>query len=594
MLDLRIYRAAFVVVALALVVVAFSLHSQQRGLQTTLPPDAFDAGQAMAILDGSTGQPGLAARFESRRPGSKADFALADVIARGLARPSGPAAFQVSRHDFQARTIDGERTLRTVIATRPGTVSRQIVLVAHRDAAARGSRAELSGTAALLELAHVFAGRRTRRTLTLVSTSGGSGGAAGAADAAGRLDGPVDAVIVLGDLAASATRKPWIVPWSEGVGAASVRLRKTVDIALRDETGQGAGAPRATAQLLRFAFPLTVSEQGVFAAHGMPAVQVGPGGELGARSPDAPVSLARMESFGRAVLRSVTALDAGPNIRPSSPRGDIVLKNQVVPAWAIRLLVGSLLVPPLLAVVDGVFRVRRRREQPARWFLWALAGALPFLLLWGVAVLMRLTGLIDAPPQPAPPAAVAVRPAALVAAGVVLAIGWLLVRLVAVRRVGTAGPPGTAGSAAGVGLLTCIATAAVWIANPFAAAFLVLAAHLWVLAVAPEVRVARRGGLVMVTIGLVPLAVAVLAYGFSLHAGPVRLAWMGLLLLAGGHVGILSGVIWSVVAACACGALVVVARRRAEPSDPSTVRSRGPLTYAGPGSLGGTDSALRR
>ena len=562
MLDLRIYRAAFVVVALALVVVAFSLHSQQRGLQTTLPPDAFDAGQAMAILDGSTGQPGLVARFESRRPGSKADFALADVIARGLARPSGPAAFQVSRHDFQARTIDGERTLRTVIATRPGTVSRQIVLVAHRDAAARGSRAELSGTAALLELAHVFAGRRTRRTLTLVSTSGGSGGAAGAADAAGRLDGPVDAVIVLGDLAASATRKPWIVPWSDGVGAAPVRLRKTVDIALRDETGQGAGAPRATAQLLRFAFPLTVSEQGVFAAHGMPAVQVGPGGELGARSPDAPVSLARMESFGRAVLRSVTALDAGPNIRPSSPRGDVVLKNQIVPAWAIRLLVGSLLVPPLLAVVDGVFRVRRRREQPARWFLWTLAGALPFLLLWGVAVLMRLTGLIDAPPQPAPPPAVAVRPAALVAAG--------------------------------VGLLTCIATAAVWIVNPFAAAFLVLAAHLWVLAVAPEVRVARRGGLVMVTIGLVPLAVAVLAYGFSLHAGPVRLAWMGLLLLAGGHVGILSGVIWSVVAACACGALVVVARRRAEPSDPSTVRSRGPLTYAGPGSLGGTDSALRR
>ena len=41
--------------------------------------------------------------------------------------------------------------------------------------------AELSGTAALLELARVFAARETKRTIVLVSTSGGSGGDAGAA-----------------------------------------------------------------------------------------------------------------------------------------------------------------------------------------------------------------------------------------------------------------------------------------------------------------------------------------------------------------------------------------------------------------------------
>ena len=45
----------------------------------------------------------------------------------------------------------------------------------------RGARAQLSGTAALLELARVFrAGRSLRRTLVLVSTSGGTAGLAGA------------------------------------------------------------------------------------------------------------------------------------------------------------------------------------------------------------------------------------------------------------------------------------------------------------------------------------------------------------------------------------------------------------------------------
>ena len=53
---------------------------------------------------------------------------------------------------------------------------------------------------------------------------------------------------------------------------------------------------------------------------------------------------------------------------------------------------------------------------------------------------------------------------------------------------------------------------------------------------------------------------------------------------------------WSLVAGCALAALVVAARTRSGPDGPlpREVRSRGPITYAGPGSLGGTDSTLRR
>ena len=39
---------------------------------------------------------------------------------------------------------------------------------------------------------------------------------------------------------------------------------------------------------------------------------------------------------------------------------------------------------------------------------------------------------------------------------------------------------------------------------------------------------------------------------------------------------------------------VLVAIRAGRPEAPSGVTVRGPVTYAGPGSLGGTESALRR
>ena len=67
--------------------------------------------------------------------------------------------------------------LTTVVATRPGQSERRIVLLAHRDGP---GLANLSGTAALLELARVLKSRELRKTLVLVSTSGSTTGFAGA------------------------------------------------------------------------------------------------------------------------------------------------------------------------------------------------------------------------------------------------------------------------------------------------------------------------------------------------------------------------------------------------------------------------------
>ena len=181
MLEPRLYRVAFVPVLLALLVAAFSLQDRPRPIGTTQAPEAFDEIRADQTLDD------LARRFPVRRPGDAADTRLAGEIASRL-RQTVPGT--VEEHHFQGDTIDGERDLVDVVATRPGVPGPPIVVVAHRDAAKPGSKAELSATAALLELARVAADGRLRRTITFISTSGGSGGFAGAREEARRLARP--------------------------------------------------------------------------------------------------------------------------------------------------------------------------------------------------------------------------------------------------------------------------------------------------------------------------------------------------------------------------------------------------------------------
>src|SRR3954468_9981718 len=145
MLDPRIYRGALVPVLLALIVFAFSLENQPAPERTTLAPDAFVADRALADLQD------LAARAPDRRPGTASDTALAGRVA-GKLRAAAPT-WTVTTSRAGGRTIDGRRRLTTVIARQAGQPGPQLVVVAHRDAARAPSRSQLTGTAALIELA---------------------------------------------------------------------------------------------------------------------------------------------------------------------------------------------------------------------------------------------------------------------------------------------------------------------------------------------------------------------------------------------------------------------------------------------------------
>ena len=386
MLDARIYRAALVPVLLAVIVCAFSLGDQPPAVGTTLAPDAFSGTRVTRDLDA------LASAYPRRRAGSAPDAALARRIAatfRGM-----EPAYEVSTPTFTGETIDGKRTLTTVLARQIGEPGPELVVVAHRDAAGRGARAELSGTAAMLELARVVAGGRLRRTITFVSTSGGSGGAAGARNLAKRIAGnPIDAVLVLGDVGSRDPRRPLTVRWSEGSRLGPLRLKRTVDQAVRSEVGDRPRRARGlVTQWTRLAFPGTVGEQGPLVAAGLPTVLLSASGE---RPPAAstPVDENRVEAYGRAALRTLVALDEGPVVG-GGPTRDVVTLRKVLPAWAVRLLIGALLLAPLLVTIDGFARARRRRHPVSPWLGWIAAAAAPFALAAALATVLGITGLL--------------------------------------------------------------------------------------------------------------------------------------------------------------------------------------------------------
>ena len=446
MLDVRVYRAAFVPALIALFVVAFSLQGRPAAVRTRAIADAFDPARAYGSVAVRDSLLQLGSAFPDRRPGSSGDAALADRVGTALEA----AGFAVSRTIESGRTVDGETGLETVVGVRPGRSNRRIVVLAHRDSLASPGLAELSGTAALLELARIFrtqipsdeeepgaparpqlVGRDLAKTLVLVSTSGGTGGGAGArAWARAQEAGDVDAVLVLGDLASVEWHKPWVVPWSNGRAHPPLGWQRTVEVAARKEVGADPGGSRATAQWARRALPLTVGEQGEVNREGLPAVLLQISGERGpARG--ARVSRERFTELGRAALRSVIAVDeAGRPARggeseppfAGEPDGVVTLRN-VLPGWSVRLMVLCLLLPALLAALDAFFRARRHKLRTGAWFAWALAGGAAIPLAWAWLRLLGIAGAIPAPRGPVLPAQLALSSSEAAAlASVVLAL----------------------------------------------------------------------------------------------------------------------------------------------------------------------------
>ena len=590
MIEPRVYRAAFVPAVLAAVLVMFSIESRPRPLPQGLPADVlFDGRQAAA----ATRQ--IAETNPDRRAGRPGDAAIADRVARTF-RSRG---FSVELDRFER---DGKRLV-NVVGRRAGKSRRQIVVVAARDATGVPDAAGSAGdTAALMELARVFEGRPSRRTLVLASVDGSALGEVGVRRLVDGLESSelVEGVLVISNLAARSTGRPTVVTWSNDVTRGGIGLQRTVSDSIRQELSAPAAGASFAGQLARLAFPIGIGGQGVLLDEGYEGARIAGDGEVADTAGSGPedVDEDRLGGLGRATLRTVTALDQGG--RPEhGPRTYLTAVSQVLPGWVLRLLALTLILPALVATVDAFARMRRRRVPVGPWLSWLGAGVLAFVAGLGLSYALALAGATPDPPAaPVAPDLYPLDGPALAVLGVVAVfttLAWLALRSVAVRTDPALTDPANAGAGVAVALTLTLAALALWAVNPFSALVVAPGIHLWILATLVDPPPSRRARLIMVACGFV-LPVLVAAYAMAvLGLDPLSGAWYLFLLVTGGHVSVVSALLGCVVAA-ALLSVVVIARSphpevEGKPEGPSV---RGPGSYAGPGSLGGTESALRR
>jgi hypothetical protein len=588
--DLRIYRAAFVVTVLAVLVVMFSLQERPAPLSAPIAPDAFKGESAF----GETAR--LARLYPERAPGSAGDAALGSYV-EGRFRALG---FQTRRDRFEDEVDGDDRRMSNVEGVLSAPSDRQVVVMAPRDAGGRPGASSASSTAALLQLGQALDGSSRRKTFVFVSLDGSAAGNAGARRFA--EDYPdrdkVDAVLVLDEIGAAAQRRPFVVPWSTSSRRGSLQVARTADAALARESGSRSRQDSWPAQFLRQAWPVSLRGQGPLVAAGLDAVTLTSRGEL--PRGDAPDTLAgiseeRLQTFGRAALGTALAYDATRDIE-ESPRRYLLAGRKVIPDWAIALLAVGLMVPAVVASFDAFARARRRRMPVTGAIRWIVAGAAPFglalLVAFGLERAGWLPGSVSEALSPATGPGAGEAAAPLLALLVVLGLAWRYVRPELAGRMDGLRLAAPAPAVA-LALVLSLEVLLVCAVDPFTALVLVPAVHLCVLAALPERprRAVLAAGILAGALALPVLALGYYGARLDLGANPVDYA----LLVVGSATGsVATAVLSSLVAGTLVSATIVsLARARLDEADePVTVR--GPVTYAGPGSLGGTNSALRR
>ena len=413
--------------------------------------------------------------------------------------------------------------------------------------------------------------------------------------------GQVEGIVTVSDLGYGGGDPPAVVGWSDTTDRASQRLQRTAAESVREEAGAPAPGTGALGQVARLSFPLGIGAQGVLLGGGYDAVRVAGAGEREAASGTAgdTIDRDRLGILGRVTLRTVNALDQAKT-SPGHPSAYVTVVSQVMPGWVLGFLGLTLILPALVAGVDAFARVRRRRSPVAPWLGWLAAGVFAFVLGLGLAHLLTLVGAVDPPAAPVSPDLQPLDVGALGRHGGRrdrrgrrrgwACAGWR----------GALDPDLRATAAPGAAVVLCLAmtlgTVVLWLVNPFSALVMVPALHLWMLATLVDPPPGRRARLLMVAGGLVLPVLLAIYQLLVLGLNPLAGAWYLLLLVTGGHIGLVSSLLGCLFAGVLGGVVAVALSEPLEaPRPPREVpKVRGPASYAGPGSLGGTDSALRR
>jgi hypothetical protein len=479
----RIYRAAWLAVAVPVLVAAFSLATPIPLQEPRLPP-SFDGTTALQFSRE------FVRLFPDRRPGSSGSAKAREWVVARLR----DYRFTVTRQEFTADVPGlGKQHFVNLVATSPLRPEQEIarsrqtiVIMAHRDnlGGSPGANDNGSGTGALLELARDVGNSSLAHSVVLLSEDGGAYGSLGAAEFAENTD-LSDQVAAMIDLdAIGGDGRPRLEIAGETPRMPGATLVATARSAIESQSELEPAGPSAAAQLIDLAFPFTLYGQGPFIAHGIPALTITsaetrpppPAGDTSAE-----LNAERLTQIGRSTQSLLGSLDSAADVTRGT-QSYVWVGSRLIRGWTIQFVFLMALLPFLAAVVDLFARCRRRRIplQPAlrsllsRIGVWAWAGAIfAFFTLAGI--------LPGGEPRPIAPDTEVATDSPLVTlaalAGLSL-LGWLVARPQLAPRRTVTRPEELGGHLAamlGLGIVALVVAAQ----NPFALLFVLPSVHAW-------------------------------------------------------------------------------------------------------------------
>jgi hypothetical protein len=580
-LSIRLYRAAWLAVAVPVLVAAFSV-GRPDPLPQPRPAPFFDGPTALQLATE------FARRFPDRSPGSERAVAAASWVEERF-RSFG---FDVERQPFSAEVPGrGREEFVNVVAVAPrsarvAAASQEVIVVtAHRDnlGLSPGATDNGSGTAALLELARNAGGASLAHTFVFVSTDGGAFGGLGAAEFASssRFAGRVIAVVNLDEVARAGA--PRITFASDNSRVPGPTLLATAEGSVRRQAGVTPERASAAGQLLDLAFPFSLYEQAPFVARGVPAVTLSRGGER----PPAPegdtleaLDGGRLDALGRSGEALLAALDESAEVARGTD-SYLFLGSRLVHGWTIQFVLLAALLPFLVVTVDLFARCRRRhiplgpavRSYLSRLGVWLWTGAL-FALFVFVGF---LPSGADRPIAMDTEVATDWPVGALTALVALSALGWVVAhpRLVPTRAVSR--PEELAGHTAAMLALAVVALV-VAATNPYALLFVLPSLHAWLWL--PHVSDRGRGArLALFAAGFAGPLLLLGSFAFRFDLG-LDAPWYLLALTAVGLVPVPLVAAFLGWGAAAAQVGAVVAGRYAPYPAPSERPPRGPIREA--------------
>ncbi len=554
LVNLRLYRLAFLPAVLAVIVTMFSLEGAPDALEPATPPTTFEGDRAAAVARQ------IANTAPERAPGSPGDEAVADLVADRFEEvPAGA----VTEQRFETE-VDGEtESLRNVLLTLPGDAAATVVIAAARDVdPGPGAASTAAATGILVELANAFRVSHSK-TFVLASVSGSTVGGAGVRELVDGLPerDSIEAVIVISQPGAADPRRPFVVTSSTGEPSASAQLERTAERAVEVQAEALSNEDAAFTQLARIAIPSGLGDQAVLIGDGTDAIAVSSAGERSlAAGDDQPDDLSpdSVDRFGRVVQSTVAALDIAIGGPVHGPETHLELGNNLLPGWALAMLALALLAPAWVAAIDACARARRERLPIGAALAWGAARSLPFVGALAVLYGLAAVGVVPKPSFPFDPGLYELGGRAAIAFGVMVVVAAASAWLLRARRITAARAPDAA--TCGVGAVAAAGSAALWLANPYLALLVVPIPHLWLLASATSTLARRAAVVIASALAAVPLVAAFVAVANALELGSDA-PWTFAIMVADGQIGFLTTLALCFLGGALTGAVGLALRR---------------------------------